>query len=134
MGRCSKHTHAANCERQTLGKTVTLAGWVHRRRDHGGVIFIDLRDRFGAHAGGGHGPTRPIPRCDPFKTAETLRSEFVVQVEGVVQIAPGRNAQPRMATGDIEVVATCIVMLNPAKVTPFPDRHATGAMWTRTCA
>jgi aspartyl-tRNA synthetase len=102
-----------------VGKTVTLAGWVHRRRDHGGVIFIDLRDRFGV--------TQVVVRPDTanqapdlFKVAETLRSEFVAQIEGTVLSRPEGMHNPKMPTGDIEVAATRIVVLNPAKVTPFP--------------
>ncbi|HEY3289446.1 MAG TPA: aspartate--tRNA ligase [Anaerolineae bacterium] len=99
-------------------KVVKLAGWVHRRRDHGGVIFIDLRDRFGV--------TQVVIRsgtegADPdlFKVAETLRSEYVTQVEGMVELRPANMRNPRMTTGDIEIVATKIVILNPAKTTPF---------------
>jgi aspartyl-tRNA synthetase len=100
------------------GKVVKLAGWVHRRRDHGGVIFIDLRDRFGL--------TQVVIRSDIpnadkdiFKMAESLRSEFVAQIEGVVEDRPANMRNPKMPTGDIEVVATRIVVLNPAKTTPF---------------
>jgi aspartyl-tRNA synthetase len=100
-------------------KVVTLAGWVHRRRDHGGVIFIDLRDRFGI--------TQVVIRSDTpdiapdlFKTAESLRSEYVAQVEGIVMSRPANMRNPRMDTGDIELAATRVVVLNPAKTTPFP--------------
>ena len=100
-------------------KVVTLAGWVHRRRDHGGVIFIDLRDRFGI--------TQVVIRSDTpniapdlFKTAESLRSEYVAQVEGIVTVRPANMRNPRMTTGDIELAATRVVVLNPAKTTPFP--------------
>jgi aspartyl-tRNA synthetase len=101
------------------GMKVTLAGWVHRRRDHGGVIFIDLRDRFGI--------TQVVIRPDTsnaaedvFKVAESLRSEYVAQIEGLVELRPGNMRNPRMTTGDVEVVATRIAVLNPAKTTPFP--------------
>ncbi len=99
-------------------KVVMLAGWVHRRRDHGGVIFIDLRDRFGITQVVIRSGT-PDAALDLFKTAETLRSEFVVQIEGVVELRTENNRNPLMTTGDIEVVATKIVILNPAKTTPF---------------
>ena len=99
-------------------KVVKLAGWVHRRRDHGGVIFIDLRDRFGIMQVVIRSGT-PDAAHDLFKTAELLRSEFVVQIEGVVELRPTSMRNPKMTTGDIEVVATKIVVLNPAKTTPF---------------
>ncbi|MCS6849190.1 MAG: aspartate--tRNA ligase [Anaerolineae bacterium] len=99
------------------GQTVTLAGWVHRRRDHGGVIFIDLRDRFGltqivinpAHV---HSP-------EVFKLAESLRNEYVIQAEGQVALRPEGMANPKMATGEIEVMVSQLVLLNPAKTPPF---------------
>jgi aspartyl-tRNA synthetase len=100
------------------GKVVTLAGWVHRRRDHGGVIFIDLRDRFGLTQVVVRSDTPGIA-ADLLKTADSLRSEFVAQVEGIVQARPASMRNPRMATGDIEVAAIRIVVLNPAKTTPF---------------
>ena len=101
------------------GKLVKLAGWVHRRRDHGGVIFIDLRDRFGIVQVVVRSDT-PHIAPDLFQTAESLRSEYVTQVEGVVQTRPAAMRNPRMATGDIEVAATHLVVLNPARTTPFP--------------
>ncbi len=100
------------------GKRAKLAGWVHRRRDHGGVIFIDLRDRFGITQVVIRSDT-PDAAPDVFKAAESLRSEFVAQVEGVVELRPANMRNPKMETGDIEVVATRIVVLNPAKTTPF---------------
>jgi aspartyl-tRNA synthetase len=113
-------THTCGELRATdANKVVTLAGWVHRRRDHGGVIFIDLRDRFGI--------TQVVIRSDTpniapdlFKTAESLRSEYVAQVEGIVMPRPANMRNPRMSTGDIELAATRVVVLNPAKTTPFP--------------
>jgi aspartyl-tRNA synthetase len=98
------------------GKTVTLAGWVHRRRDHGGVIFLDLRDRFGLTQIVIN-PDRVTP--DAFKQAESLRSEFVVQVTGLVNIRPDGMHNPRMATGDVELMVNALVILNPAKTPPF---------------
>lgn len=100
-----------------VGQTVTLAGWVHRRRDHGGVIFIDLRDRFGltqivinpAHV---RGP-------EIFKLAESLRNEYVIQAEGQVALRPEGMANPKMATGEIEVMVSQLGLLNPAKTPPF---------------
>lgn len=94
---------------------MTLAGWVHRRRDHGGVIFCDLRDRYGVTQ----------VTCDPqadattHATAETLRSEWVVQVTGVVVARPADMVNDHLATGAIEVEATQITVLNTSKTPPF---------------
>lgn len=97
------------------GQTVTLAGWVNRRRDMGGVIFIDLRDRLG--------------KCQVvidtgrtaagFKLAETVRSEYVLQIRGTVSPRPAGQENPNMPTGAIEVLAEEVVILNPAKTPPF---------------
>ena len=95
---------------------MTLAGWVNRRRDHGGLIFLDIRDRYGI--------TQVI--CDPERSPEAhrvaseLRSEYVVQVAGtVVPRLPGTE-NPNLATGAIEVAASHIELLNPSRTTPFP--------------
>ena len=99
------------------GSSVTLAGWVHRRRDHGGLIFIDLRDRYGITQIT-LDPAK-VP-ADAFKVAEGLRSEFVVQIVGNVLARPEKMRNPKLATGEIEVTATAATVLNPAKTTPFP--------------
>jgi aspartyl-tRNA synthetase len=102
--------------RQNIGQTVTLAGWVHRRRDHGGVIFIDLRDRFGLT----QVTINPANvSAEAFDAAESLRNEFVVQVTGQVVDRPAGMANPKMATGEIEVMASQITILNAAKTPPF---------------
>ena len=97
------------------GQAVTLAGWVHRRRDHGGVVFIDLRDRFGL--------TQVVINPDLPKEALDLvanvRSEWVLQIEGLVECRPEGMVNPKMQTGEIEVVAKGIQVLNPAKALPF---------------
>ncbi len=96
------------------GQTVTLAGWVHRRRDHGGLIFIDLRDRFGLTQ----------VAADP-KNAEAhaamseLRGEYVAQIIGKVRQRPAGNENPNMPTGAVEVEALEVKLLNAAKPTPF---------------
>jgi aspartyl-tRNA synthetase len=98
------------------GQKVTLAGWVNRRRDHGGLIFLDIRDRYGM--------TQVIsdPERSPqaHRAASELRSEYVIQVAGtVVRRLPGTE-NPHLSTGSIEVVAERIEILNPARTTPFP--------------
>ena len=98
-----------------LGQTVTLAGWVNRRRDMGGVIFIDLRDRAGktqAVVDAGRTP-------EGFATAEDIRGEYVVQVTGVVSRRPEGQENPNLPTGEIEVLVDQVAILNTAKTTPF---------------
>jgi aspartyl-tRNA synthetase len=96
------------------GQQVTVAGWVHRRRDHGGVIFVDLRDR--------EGLLQVV--CNPdaaavFATAEKLRNEFVVQVTGTVRERPAGTSNANLATGQVEVVASAVEILNRADPLPF---------------
>lgn len=97
------------------GQTVTLAGWVNRRRDMGGVIFIDLRDR--------DGKTQVVidsgRTADGFAKAEQIRNEYVVQVTGVVGKRPLGQENPNLETGDIEILAENVTVLNPAKTPPF---------------
>jgi aspartyl-tRNA synthetase len=97
-----------------VGREVSLCGWVHRRRDHGGVIFIDLRDREGI-AQVVFDPDRPAP----FKTADSVRSEYVVRVTGKVRPRPDGTVNPELPTGEIEVVGAHIEVLNAAKTPPF---------------
>ncbi|MBA4113521.1 MAG: aspartate--tRNA ligase [Verminephrobacter sp.] len=97
-----------------LGQTVTLSGWVNRRRDHGGVIFIDLRDR--------EGYVQVV--CDPdraemFKVAEGVRNEFCVQVKGVVRARPAGTTNDKLKTGQIEVLCHELNVLNPSVTPPF---------------
>jgi aspartyl-tRNA synthetase len=94
---------------------VALCGWVHRRRDHGGVIFIDLRDRTGV-AQIVFNPDRP----EPFAIADAVRSEYVLRVTGRVRHRPEGTVNPDLATGEIEVVAHGIEVLNRAQTPPFP--------------
>lgn len=97
------------------GKTVLLAGWVNRRRDLGGLIFIDLRDRDGIV----QAVANPDVSQTAFEVASTVRSEYVIQVEGRVQLRPAGMENPGMATGAIEVVASRITVLNAAKTPPI---------------
>jgi len=99
---------------EQLGQQVTLCGWVHRRRDHGGVIFIDLRDREGL-AQVVCDPDRP----DMFKTAETLRNEFCIQITGLVRPRPDGTANPNLKSGEIEILCHEISVLNPSVTPPF---------------
>ncbi|GFM18118.1 MULTISPECIES: aspartate--tRNA ligase [Mycobacteriaceae] len=94
------------------GQTVTLAGWVARRRDHGGVIFIDLRDASGV--------AQVVFRDgDVLTSAHRLRSEFCIAVTGVVEIRPEGNANPEITTGDVEVNATSLTVLGESAPLPF---------------
>jgi aspartyl-tRNA synthetase len=100
--------------RAHLDRTLTLCGWVHRRRDHGGVIFIDLRDR--------EGIVQIV--CDPdrpetFRTADGLRNEFVVEVRGRVRGRPAGTVNPDLGTGEVEVLAESITVLNPSLTPVF---------------
>ena len=106
--------YCGRIDRRHLAQTVTLMGWVHRRRDHGGVIFIDLRDR--------EGLVQVV--CDPdraatFAIAEALRSEFVLRVTGLVRPRPEGTVNPNLVSGEIEVLADEIEILNSALTPPF---------------
>jgi aspartyl-tRNA synthetase len=97
-----------------VGEAVTLCGWAHRRRDHGGVIFIDLRDR--------EGLVQVV--CDPdraetFATAERIRNEYVLRVTGKVRRRPAGTDNPELASGEVEVLAHEIEILNPSVTPPF---------------
>ena len=100
---------------QDVGRTVTLCGWAHRRRDHGGVIFVDLRDREGL-AQVVFDPDRP----QPFAVAERVRSEFVLKVTGSVRRRPAGTTNPNLPSGEVEVVAQEVELLNPSVPPPFP--------------
>ncbi|WP_148716810.1 aspartate--tRNA ligase [Chitinolyticbacter meiyuanensis] len=97
-----------------LGQTVTVQGWAHRRRDHGGVIFIDLRDREGLLQVV-IDPDTP----DAFKTADASRSEYVLQITGLVRARPAGTANKNLVSGEIELLAKDIVVLNTAVTPPF---------------
>ena len=103
--------------KQQIDDQVQLCGWVDRRRDHGGVIFIDLRDRSGTI----QVTVDPDLGADAFAVAEHLRSESVLQVGGTVRARPEESRNERLATGDVEVLASSITVLNGVKGTlPFP--------------
>jgi len=114
--RYSIRTHVAGeLRRETIGERVTLAGWVHRRRDHGGLVFIDVRDRSG------------LIQCvfDPeasgaaFATAERVRTEWVVLLTGLVRPRPEGTVNPNLATGEVEVIIETAQVLNEAVTPPF---------------
>lgn len=106
--------YCGDVNRSHLQQTVTLCGWAHRRRDHGGVIFIDLRDR--------EGLVQVV--CDPdraatFATAEAIRNEFVLKITGLVRNRPEGTTNPNLSTGEIEVLAQEIEILNASAPIPF---------------
>src|SRR6266550_283570 len=115
------HYRTHTCDdlnKDAIGQQVTLAGWVNRRRDHGGLVFLDIRDRYGI--------TQVI--CDPERSAEAhrvaseVRSEYVVQVSGKVVPRLAGAENPNLSTGAIEVAAEHIEILSPSRTTPFPIR------------
>ena len=106
--------YCGSVNRTHLDQTITLCGWAHRRRDHGGVIFIDLRDR--------EGMVQVV--CDPdraetFKIAEEVRSEFVLKITGRVRSRPEGTVNPNLPTGEIEVLALEMEVLNASATPPF---------------
>ncbi|HZC84169.1 MAG TPA: aspartate--tRNA ligase [Rubrobacter sp.] len=108
-------THSAGeLRKDNVGERVRLAGWVHRRRDHGGLIFIDLRDRWGVTQ-----ITFHPERDGIFTSAEQLRPEWSISVEGEVVRRPEGNENPDLPTGAIEVEATGLEILNPSETPPF---------------
>jgi aspartyl-tRNA synthetase len=100
---------------QQLGETVSICGWVHRRRDHGGVIFIDLRDRAGLVQ-----VVVDPDVAETFAIAESVRSEYVLQITGLVRDRPAGTVNANMHSGEIEILAKNIVVLNESETPPFP--------------
>src|ERR671935_2552633 len=113
MHRYRSHTCGALRE-SDIGKNVRLAGWCHRIRDHGGVLFIDLRDHYGL--------TQVVidPDSPAFGQAEKLRSEWVARFDGKVRRRPGGTENPGLPTGEIEVYVSEIEVLGPAAELPMP--------------
>src|SRR5215212_5734238 len=108
-------THTAGELRaRNAGERVRLSGWVNRRRDHGGLIFVDLRDRWGVTQVAFHPEA-----ADVFAAAEALRPEWSISVEGEVAKRPEGNENPELATGEIEVSVTALKILNASKTPPF---------------
>ncbi len=102
-----------------VGEEVTLCGWVHRRRDHGGILFVDLRDREGL-VQVVFDPQALTGRPEVFRAAERLRSEYVVRLTGRVRRRPEGTENPALPTGEVEVLAASLEVLNRAEVPPFP--------------
>jgi aspartyl-tRNA synthetase len=101
--------------KQQLGTTVSICGWVHRRRDHGGVIFIDLRDRAGLVQ-----VVVDPDVAEAFATAEHVRSEYVLRISGIVRDRPQGTTNANMVSGEIEILAKEIEVLNESETPPFP--------------
>lgn len=109
-----KRTHTCNeLTIQDVGKKACIQGWVHSRRDHGGVIFLDVRDRYGL--------TQIVfePGCKPFSEAEHLRREDCIEVHGKVRPRPKGMANPNLCTGEVEVEASEMTLHNKSAVAPF---------------
>ncbi len=107
--------NAGSLRAEHAGQTVTLAGWVARRRDHGGVAFLDLRESSGV--------AQVVVRDE--ETAHALRAEYCVKVTGEVALRPEGNANPHLASGEVEVIASDVEVLSEAAPLPFPiDEHA----------
>ncbi|MCM8594758.1 aspartate--tRNA ligase [Accumulibacter sp.] len=106
--------YCGQLDSRLIGRQVVLCGWAHRRRDHGGVIFVDLRDR--------EGLAQIV--CDPdrpemFRTAESVRNEFCLRVSGKVRARPEGTVNPHLASGEVEVLCQEIEVLNPSLTPPF---------------
>ena len=110
-----KDTSCGEINRKHIGKVVTLAGWVHRRRDHGGLIFIDLRDREGVV----QVTFNPEVAHEAHQVAEALRNEWVLQVIGKVATRPPGTENPDLPTGEVEIIASQAEVLNPSNTPPF---------------
>ena len=112
-----KRTHyCGELRLQDVGETVVLMGWVQRRRDHGGLIFVDLRDRTGIT----QVVFSPEVNAEAHQEAHQLRNEYVLGVKGTVRPRPEDTANPNLPTGDIELVVEQFDIFNPAQTPPFP--------------
>src|SRR5687768_9333446 len=106
--------YCGNVDEKLIDQTVDVCGWVHRRRDHGGVIFIDLRD---------HSGLLPIvfdpERAEIFQMAERVRSEYVLRVSAKVRRRPAGTANPNLSSGQVEALALKLEVLNSSETPPF---------------
>ena len=107
--------HCGKLNKKKNGKEVLVCGWVHRRRDHGGVIFLDLRDTTGIV----QLVVNPEDK-DAFEAADQVRSEFVIQARGIVEERPDESENLQLSTGEIEIRCSVIEILNEAETPAFP--------------
>ncbi|MBQ0067765.1 MAG: aspartate--tRNA ligase [Phascolarctobacterium sp.] len=110
-----RNAYCGKLDETQAGKEIVLCGWVSKRRDHGGLIFVDLRDRSGIV----QVVADPDATAADFKVAEDIRNEYVIKVSGVIRLRDADTINPNLPTGKIEVVASAIEVLNPAKNPPF---------------
>lgn len=120
--------YCGQINRQLLGQTLTICGWVNRRRDHGGIIFIDLRDCSGLVQ-----LVFNPEDVDVFAVAEQVRNEFVLWVKGVVRLRPEGTENPELRSGAVEVVISAVEVLNEAETPPFQLSDADTGDDTRLC-
>ena len=116
MGEWRRSHACGELRAEHVGQMVTLMGWAHRRRDHGGLIFVDLRDRTGLT----QCVFDPVTSGEEHQRAEGIRSEFVLAVRGVVAARPAGTENPRLATGAVEVHVRELRILNESRALPFP--------------
>ncbi|MGB5432188.1 MAG: OB-fold nucleic acid binding domain-containing protein, partial [Acidimicrobiia bacterium] len=115
MADTLKNRDAGTLTADDVGDRVVLAGWVARRRDHGGVVFVDLRDQSGVVQVVLNPEGEPASASD----LQGLRSEFCISVEGIVRLRPADMANPELPTGEIEVAADTMAVLSPSEPLPF---------------
>jgi aspartyl-tRNA synthetase len=122
LGSLRRTHYCGDLRAEHIGSEITLCGWVHRRRDHGGVIFVDLRDR----AGLGQVVFKPDASPEAHTKAETLRSEYVIAVTGRLERREDDALNPNLPTGEVELIASDVRVLNAATPPPFPIEEDTG--------
>jgi aspartyl-tRNA synthetase len=115
MGGWKRTATCGQLRREEVGKPVTLMGWVAKRRDHGGVIFVDLRDRDGVT----QVVFKPDVNADMHRKAEAIRSEYVIAVQGKVELRPPGMENPKLETGAVDILCHDLRILNEAKTPPF---------------
>jgi len=123
LGDWKRSCYCGEPRAQAVGKEITLTGWVHSRRDHGGVIFVDLRDRSGIC----QVVFRPEVASPAHEKAKQLRSEDVIAVRGVLAKRSPETINPELATGEVELVCSELRLLNASAVPPFPIDDETDA-------
>ena len=115
LGDWKRTDYCGNLRKKDEGREVTLLGWVQRRRDLGGLIFVELRDRYGTV----QMVFNPEVSSEVHGKAQSLRSEYVVGIEGTVLLRPEGTANPKLNTGEIEVIARELKVLNTSRTPPF---------------